>query len=74
MIDLRSELLSVCDGFFSKIKKLTDRIVTEIYDPEQDEGLLEVEKERYMSCFNVDMREFDNILVEEITMKKEELQ
>ena len=74
MIDLRAELLTISDEFFSKVKKLTDRILSEIHDPEADEGLLELDKDKYMHCFNVDLREFDNLLVEEIKNKKNELQ
>ena len=74
MIDLRTKLFTVCDEFFSKVKKVTDRIASEIYDPDADEGLLEVDKEKYMNCFNVDLRQFDKLLEEEITVKKNELQ
>lgn len=73
MIDLRSELLSISDDFFAKIKKLTDRLLAEINDPETDEGLLDLDKDKYLRCFNVDLREFDNLLVEEIRNKKNEL-
>ena len=74
MIDLRAELLTMSDEFYSKVKGLTDRILSEIHDPKADEGLLELDKDSYLSCFNVDLREFDDLLVQEIKNKKNELQ
>ena len=73
MIDLRAELLTMSDEFFAKVKRLTDRVLSEVHDAEVDEGLLELDKDSYLSCFNVDLREFDNLLGQEIKNKKEEL-
>ena len=41
MIDLRNELLKMCDGFYDKVKEVKDRFLSEVYDPETDSGLLE---------------------------------
>ena len=32
MIDLRSELLAICDEFFPKVKSVVDRILAEVHD------------------------------------------
>ena len=59
MIDLRMELLKLCDGFYEQVKTVRDRIISEVHDPETDEGLLEEEVEQYMDCFSVDLSTFD---------------
>ena len=59
MIDLRMELLKLCDGFYEQVKTVRDRIISEVHDPETDEGLLEEEVESYMDCFSVDLTTFD---------------
>lgn len=43
MIDLRTELLKMCDSFYAEVKKVTDRMLSEVHDPELDEGLLEID-------------------------------
>lgn len=53
---------------------MTERVMSEVYDPEDDEGLLEIEVQKYMSCINVDVTELDKLLVEEIRQKKDDLQ
>ena len=73
MIDLRTELLTMCDEFFDSVKKVTDRIMSEIHDPDADEGLLELDVQRYMNCFSIDLAKFDEVLCDEIKQKKNDL-
>lgn len=70
MIDLRAELLVMCDGFFEKVKKVTDRILSEVHDPKTDQGLLETDLEKYLACFQVDLGGFDELLIQEIKNRK----
>lgn len=74
MIDLRMELLQLTDGFYDQVKSVTDRVLSEVHDPEKDEGLLEQDVNSYMACFNVDLSSFDSLLIEEIKSRKEELE
>ena len=74
MIDLRTELLEMTDGFYEGVQKVTERVMSEVYDADEDEGLLEIQVEKYMSCLNVDIAELDKLLVEEIKQKKDDLQ
>ena len=53
---------------------MTDRITSEIHDPEKDEGLLEGDVNKYLSCFKCDLIAFDEMLIEEIKARKEELE
>ena len=48
MIDLRTEILELCDEFYDKVKGVTDRIMSEVHDPEHDEGLIEIKISKYM--------------------------
>lgn len=74
MIDLRMELLQLTDGFYDQVKSVTDRVLSEVHDPEKDEGLLEQDVNSYMACFNVDLTSFDSLLIEEIKSRKSELE
>ena len=74
MIDLRMELLQLTDGFYDQVKSVTDRVLSEVRDPEKDEGLLEQDVNSYMACFNVDLTSFDSLLIEEIKSRKSELE
>lgn len=73
MIDLRTELNSMCDTFAVSVKRVTDRILSEIHDPDADEGLLEIEFQKYMECFHVDLGGFDDLLVKEIQGRRTDL-
>ncbi len=53
---------------------MTDRVLSEVHDPEKDEGLLEQDVNSYMACFNVDLTSFDSLLIEEIKSRKSELE
>jgi hypothetical protein len=74
MIDLRTEILKLCDGFHAQFKAVTDRIMSEVHDPEMDDGLLEIDVDQYMDCMNVDLAVMDKLLVEEITKKEKDLE
>mmetsp|Transcript_25519 Transcript_25519/g.34100 ORF Transcript_25519/g.34100 Transcript_25519/m.34100 type:complete len:214 (-) Transcript_25519:882-1523(-) len=74
MIDLRMELLQMCDGFYEQVKSVTDRVLSEVHDPETDEGLIEEDIDRYMSCFSVDLSGFDQLLIKEIKNRKADLE
>lgn len=74
MIDLRNELLAMCDNFYDEVKKVTDRIMSERHDPQEDAGLLEVDMKKYIKCFSVDLAALDSLLCEEIKIKKEDLE
>jgi len=73
MIDLRMELLQMTDAFYDKIKRVVDRVMSEVHDPAKDEGLLEIKIESYMECFHVDLAEFDSLLTKEVDSKRQEL-
>ena len=73
MIDLRTEILELCDVFYVKVKAVTDRIMSEVHDPEHDEGLIEVKIHKYMECFNIDLSALDDLLCEEIKIKQDDL-
>ena len=64
----------MCDLFYDAIKQVVDRVMSEVHDPETDEGLLELQMENYMECFHVDLSAFDKLLTQEITNKREELE
>lgn len=74
MIDLRMELLQLTDGFYDQVKSVTDRVLSEVHDPEKDEGLIEQDVSSYMNCFNVDLTTFDSLLIQEIKDRKIELE
>ena len=74
MIDLRMELLQLTDGFYDQVKTVTDRVLSEVHDAEKDEGLLEQDINKYMECFNIDLTAFDNLLIQEIKERKEDLE
>ena len=63
MIDLRTEILQKADSFYDQVRELTDRVMSEVHDPETDEGLLEVGAESYMGVLNVNLVELDKLLV-----------
>ena len=74
MIDLRVELLTMCDGFYDRVKKVLDRAVREQYDPTTDGGILEIDIQRYLDCFHLDIASFDELLIEEIKNRKADLE
>ena len=63
----------MCDAFYGAVKRVTERIMSEVHDPEQDAGLLELEIERYMGCLNFDLAGLDNLLSEEVKNRRAEV-
>ena len=74
MIDLRMEILQMCDAFYGAVKRVTDRIMNEVHDPELDAGLLELDIDRYMGCLTFDLVGLDNLLSDEVVNRRAELQ
>ena len=64
----------MCDAFYGAVKRVTERIMSEVFDPEQDAGLLELDIHKYMGCLNFDLAELDNLLSEEVKNRRSELQ
>ena len=63
----------MCDAFFGGVKRVTERVMSEVHDPEQDAGLLELDIERYMGCLSFDLVGLDNLLSEEVKNRRDEL-
>ena len=48
--------------------------MSEVHDPEQDAGLLELDIDRYMKCLSFDLAGLDNLLSDEVKDRRAELQ
>ena len=64
----------MCDAFYGAVKRVTERIMSEVHDPEQDAGLLELDIDRYMKCISFDLAGLDNLLSDEVKDRRAELQ
>ena len=59
-------MLTMCDAFYDQVKQVTDRILSEVHDPENDEGLIEIKIDKYLDCFSIDLSQLDELLCGEI--------
>ena len=64
----------MCDAFYGAVKRVTERIMSEVHDPELDAGLLELDIDRYMGCLTFDLVGLDNLLSDEVINRRAELQ
>ena len=43
--------------------------MSEVHDPENDEGLIEIKIDKYLDCFSIDLSQLDELLCDEIKSK-----